>query len=120
MKFDPKKPYGMITGHAWARYEQNGVLYDSQGNPETRDLEIEEIEVPEEIKLEVGGKDFELNNAKDFLKNILADGALARSVIFKECSANNQQWEKVQTAFAEIGGEVSKRGNALYWKLKAQ
>jgi hypothetical protein len=52
--------------------------------------------------------------------NILAEESLPRSVVFKECSANNQNWEKVKTAFADMGGEVTQRRNVLYWKLKAK
>jgi hypothetical protein len=119
MKFDPKKPHGVITGHSWARFEQNGILYNQQGEPEVT-LDVVEDAEPEEIEVlvEVNEKDFELNNAKDFLKNILADGPLPRSVIFKECSANNQQWEKVKTAFADMGGEALTRRNVIHWKLK--
>lgn len=116
MKFDPKKPYGTITNHDWARYEQNGVLYDMQG--QTRfELDIQPEEVVQEIEL-TDQKDFGVNNAKDFLTNILADGSLPRSVIFKECAANNQDWEKVKTAFAELGGEAVTRRNVIHWKLK--
>jgi len=119
MKFDPKKPHGVITNHDWARYEQNGVLYDSQGQPMDQMINLVEETEPEKIELIFSKeKDFDLINAKDFLKNILADGALPRSAIFKESTANNQNWEKVKTAFAEMGGEASQRRNVLYWKLK--
>lgn len=121
MKFDPKKPYGVITGHAWARYEQNGILYDTQGNSEFQEIvDFEEAEAPKEVEVIFSKekKDFALSNATDFLMNILADGPLARSVVFKECSANNQDWEKVKTAFADMGGETTQRRNILYWKLK--
>jgi hypothetical protein len=117
MKFDPKKPHGVITNHDWARYEQDGVMYDWQGQPRVIDT-VEETE-PEEIELvEVNEKDFELSNARDFLNNFLADGPLPRSVIFKECSANNQNWEKIKTAFADMGGETLTRRNVIHWKLK--
>lgn len=121
MKFDPKKPHGVITNHDWARYEQDGVLYDIQGQPMDQ---VEEDTDPALVEIDLHDpvvsvqKDFELNNAKDFLTNILADGALPRSVVFKECAANNQNWEKVKTAFADMSGEVSKRRNVLHWKLK--
>jgi len=115
MKFDPKKPYGLITNHAWARYEQDGVLYDIQGEP--MDQVAEQQEAPE-IIFSVEKKDFGIDNAKQFLTNILADGPLPRSVVFKESENNNQSWESVKTAFADIGGEVIKRRNILHWKLK--
>jgi hypothetical protein len=118
MKFDPKKPHGVITNHDWARYEQDGVLYDQQGKSRA-DFGIVEDE-PEEIELVIENKnDFTVKNAKEFLTNILADGSLPRSVIFKECNANNQEWESVKTAFADMGGETLTRKNVIHWKLKA-
>jgi len=123
MKFDPKKPHGVITNHEWARFEQDGVLYDCQGEPmdQIQPEIVETIEKDEpEVIASAEKKDFQLNQAQDFLKNILADGPLARSVLFKECQSNNQSWEKVKTAFANLGGEATKRRNIIYWKLRAE
>jgi hypothetical protein len=118
MKFDSKKPHGVITNHEWARYEQDGVMYDWEGHPRMLDM-VEDIVEPEEIELVIEDKkDFTVNNAKDFLTNILADGPLPRSVIFKECNANNQNWDAVKTAFADMGGEALTRRNVIHWKLK--
>jgi hypothetical protein len=117
MKFDLKKPHGTITNHPWAHFEQNGILYDIQGQPMDQ-IQPEET-VDEETELPITNeKDYSLDQARDFLTNILADGPLARSVIFKECSVNNQNWEKVKTAFADLGGEVLTRRNVIHWKLK--
>jgi hypothetical protein len=119
MNFDPNKPHGVITNHSWAKYEQNGILYDSLGQPMDQIAEVE-IETDFEPPVAPPPKDrtFDLNQARDFLANILADGPLARSVIFKECNANNQNWEAVKTAFADMGGEALKRKNVIHWKLK--
>jgi hypothetical protein len=117
MKFDPKKPHGTITSHPWAHFEQNGILYDSQGQPMDQIAEPDDV-IEEETPVVSNKKDFGLIQAQDFLKNILADGPLARSVIFKECAANNQNWDKVKTAFADSGGEVLTRRNVIHWKLK--
>ncbi len=119
MKFDPKKPHGVITNHSWAKFEQNGILYDTQGNPMDQ---IDEDIIEGEEKLPTvnsAERDFSLEQAEAFLTNILADGALARSAVFKECQANNQNWEKIKTAFANMGGEATQRRSVLYWKLKA-
>lgn len=117
LNFDPKKPHGVITNHSWAKYEQNGILYNSQGQPMDQIVEVEE---DQEYDLPVAPKErvFDLNQAKDFLTNILHDGPLARSVIFKECNANNQNWEAVKTAFADMGGEAVTKRNVIHWKLK--
>lgn len=118
MKFDPKKPHGTITNHEWARFEQNGILYDQQGQSRIT-LDVVEEDEPEEIGVVIENKnDFTVKNAKDFLTNILADGSLPRSVIFKECNTNNQDWDSVKTAFSDMGGEALKRRNVIHWKLK--
>ncbi len=117
--FDPTKPYGVITSHSWARFEQDGVLYDWQGNsPEAQETFKEEQE--DEIPVDFSAKDFEVDNAKAFLLNILAGGPVARSAIFKECSLNNQDWDKVKTAFSVMDGEIIKRRNVIHWKLKSE
>lgn len=33
MSLDKKRPYGIITGHDHAKYEQDGVLYKPDGTP---------------------------------------------------------------------------------------
>lgn len=125
MKLDLKKPHGTITNHSWAKYEQDGILYDQQGYPEGAfdteeeakeaklNFEIEEVVLPDPVE-----RDFLLEQARDFLTNILADGPLARSVIFKVAAANNQNWEKIKTAFADLGGEAFHKRNVIHWKLK--
>lgn len=120
MKFDSKKPYGTITNHPYARYEQDGILFDLQYQPidqnETNKTDKYDYLPVTTKKVE---SDFNSNQAKAFLKNILKDGQLARSVVFKECENNNQDWESVKSAFAELGVSVMRR-NILYWKLKAE
>lgn len=122
MKFDPKQPHGLIMNHPWARYEQGGVLFDNQGKPLGGD--VEEIDLAEEETftepINNSQKDFALNNAQAFLKNILAEGPLTRSSIFREASNNNQNWDVVKTAFAELEGEVFTRRNQIHWKLKTE
>lgn len=122
MKFDPKKPYGVITNHSWAKYEQNGILYDTQGNTMDQvndDDDVDELE--EDIEpSKKSTRDFAYEQAQAFLKTILEGGPVARSAVFKECQANNQNWEKIKTAFSDMGGEALKRRNIIHWKLKAE
>jgi hypothetical protein len=122
MKFDPKKPHGTITNHEWARYEQDGVLYDNQGNPREADEIEEEIDPIEDSTfadpINNNQRDFAYANAEAFLKNILAEGVISRSSIFKEASNNNQNWDKVKAVFADMGGEIVMRRNVVHWKLK--
>lgn len=117
MPLDIKRGYGLITGHPWARYEQDGVLYDAQGNDPQ-----DEPESPEENQQEApepGARDFALENAKDFLKTVLNGGPVTKSAVYRACEMNNQNWEKVQEAFAQLKGEVVRNGNWTLWKLRA-
>jgi hypothetical protein len=125
MRFDPRKPHGTITGHRWARYEQNGTLFDASGNTwgeepaeDEVELEIQPVTQPDE-QINNSQRDFALDNAKAFLKNILAQGSLTRSVVFRECAANNQDWEKIKEAFATLGEPFSRK-NIVHWKLKVE
>ena len=125
MKLDTRKPYGTITGHPRARYEQAGVLFNNEGEPIGGDVqeidlaEDEETILPEKEPINNNQRDFSYASAEAFLKNILAEGPLTRSVVFRECSANNQEWEKVKEAFAALG-EPFTRKNIIHWKLKAE
>lgn len=123
MKFDPKKPHGTITGHPWARYEQGGILFDYEGKARIEgQLNVYEPELLENpvVLDEPVGRDFELESAKEFLKNILGSGPLTKTAIYKECENNNQKWEKVEAAFVELEGEKMKKGNWTLWKLKPE
>ena len=122
MNFDPKKPYGTVIGHHSARFEQGGRMFDGSGKSLYDPEEDEEVRFTPAIIIPVADvqeRDFALDNARDFLTNILKDGALPRSTIFKECAANNQDWDKVKTAFADLEGDVLTRRNVIHWKLKA-
>ncbi len=128
MKLDLKKPYGIIMNHSWARYEQDGVLYDTQGYTEDAfrteeeaktakpNFKVEEVELPEPVV----ERDFPLEQARDFLTNILSQGPVARSAIFKEAALNNQNWDKIKIAFADLGGEAFHKRNVIHWKLKTE
>ncbi len=123
MPFNEREPYGMVYGHPWARYEQNGVLYDPSGrNP---DEDAREPEVPEPVVAEVaddepGQRDFALESAKEFLRNILSGGPVTRSAVWQQADKNNQSWEKVEQAFDQLGGIKQKSGTWTYWKLPAE
>ena len=116
MKLDFDKPHGVVFGHAYAAYEQDGILYDGAGE------RIDKPEVKEEV--ETSGQEDAINyqarQAKDFLLGILKEGPVTRTAIYRECEANNQNWEEVQKAFADIGGEAVRIKNGIFWKLKSE
>lgn len=41
MKFDPKKPHGLVYGKEGAAYEQNGQLFTPAGEPFVEDSQDE-------------------------------------------------------------------------------
>lgn len=121
MHFDPTKPYGIVSNHPQIRYEQNGRCYDRQcrligGNPDEDDDETDVVVAPK--PLEPGERDFGLEQAREFLKTILAGGPLRRADIYKVAENNNQPWDKVKDAFAAMEGQVFKRNNSIFWQLK--
>jgi hypothetical protein len=124
MQLDPHKPYGLVMNHSRVRYEQDGKRFDFAGKLLTGDDEDEPAADNDTVTpakaLEPGERDFGLEQAKEFLRNVLAEGPLRRAEIFKVCEANNQPWETVKTAFAAIEGQVHTRKNSLYWQLKQE
>ena len=120
MHFDPRKPHGVVINHPSIRYEQNGRSYDHSGNlygDPAAEVQEETDIMPVPRQLEPGERDFEREQARDFLINILKEGPLRRAEVYKTASANNQSWEKVKEAFAAMDGVVYNRKNSLYWKL---
>lgn len=114
MAFDPKKAYGTVVGHPWARYEQNGKLYGAQGQTVT-EYEPERQEKIDEPVLDA------LDAARLFLRTLLAGGPLTKSVIYKEASINNQSWETVKAAADEIPVKIYKDPKRIeYWKLPTE
>jgi hypothetical protein len=119
-KLDTKRPYGTVIGHDWAKFEQDGNLYDFSGRVPGQVYLDDEDEPPKAATEPVEGRDFALENAKEFLKNLLSGGPITKSAVFKEAENNNQVWDKVQSAFAQMNGEKVKRGNWTLWKLPAE
>ena len=122
MKIDPKKPYGTITGHPQARYIQDGQLFDTSGNSldQRSDWqgheEITENVIAEIEKISEGGSS-RTQNARVFLQNLLAQGPVGKSSIYREAEANNQEWEVVKDAAREMGVKIFSQKSIQYWKL---
>lgn len=118
MKLNRTRPYGTITGHASACFEQNGVLFDGAGEQlaEYTPASKKPGPKPKEPAFETLN-DKALANACAFLQNLLKGGPLDKSVVFKEADGNNQHWDTVKLAFEEIKGKASKRGQSTMWAL---
>jgi len=120
MHFDPRKPHGIVFNHPHIRYEQNGKSYDAAGRLCGLEEEPEDDVPQNRPALEPGQRDFGVESAREFLSNVLAEGPLRRSELFRIAEANNQPWDKVKQAFEAMQGEVFNRKNSLYWKLKVE
>jgi len=110
-KLDKDKPFGIITGHARAHYEQDGQLFNAQG---------EVVEPPGVMKSSEDGAAIptdELDSAKQFLMNILKGRSLPKAEIYKEAESNNQVWDNVKNALVEIGAVKVMVGKTETWKL---
>lgn len=114
MVLNKRRPYGVIVGHEWARYEQDGVLFDGNGNAQESSALIERVSRRSKKEPE---QDLKVANAREFLKNLLAGGPVDKSSVYRECENNNQDWESVKKAFALMNGQVVERGSSKLWRL---
>ena len=111
---DKTKPYSTVYGHPFAKYEQGGLSYDAVGKligtPHTIAADPR-TEASERILTD------SLDSAVRFLKNILKEGALSKSVVYKESQNNNQDWDSVRNAALEL--KIHKFGykRVEMWKL---
>ena len=111
MKLDFTKPYGTIYGHDEARYEQDGHLFRANGEPVTP---------PPPSPSPAGDMVIEtdaVDSAKTFLTNVLKNGPLSKSAIFKIAGENNQEWKAVSDAADSLNITRFSYKNATMWKL---
>ena len=111
MKLDPSLPYGTITGHALARYEQGGMLFDVGGESITP-AKLKELTAADDIV-----ETDEVDSARDFLLHILKSGPLSKSAVYKVAETNNQSWDAIKRASTLLGIITYAYRNATMWKL---
>jgi len=106
------KPYAAIAGHPRASYEQDGLLYDGAGNllgtPPTVAKSVEEHNL---IQTD------QLVSAQEFLKNVLASGAVSKATLYKEAENNNQPWDAVKDASIALNVMKFKFKQSEMWRL---
>jgi hypothetical protein len=109
---DRNKPYGTISGHPVAHFEQDSLLYDAGGNL---------IGTPKTVKKAVEKEDQILTDnlvsAKNFLRNILREGALTKSVVYRAAQDNNQVWDSVKDAAINLDIKKFTFQKSEMWKL---
>lgn len=114
-KLDRSKPYGTISGHSVAHYEQDGLLYsgsgDLLGTPPTVAKSVEDHNIIQTDNL---------ISAQEFLKNILSSGAVGKPTVYKEAENNNQSWDAVKDASIAMNVMKFKFKNVETWRLSEQ
>ena len=111
MKMDMKKPYGTVFGHGIVAYVQDGKEFDGQ---------LEEVGAPTPApvpKTAKGKPAAAPSNAETFLLQILKENPLSKSVIYKEVENNNQNWNDIRTAAAEMGIVRYTQNTLEMWRL---
>jgi hypothetical protein len=115
MPLDKTKSYGTVHGHEWAKYIQNGTMYNEAGESyDEQSTDREEIsefrKTPETI----------VQNAREFLTEILAEGPMNRSEIVKEADKRGLDWNLVKSAAVEISVNSYKIRDNTFWRLKIE
>lgn len=111
MKLDTQLPYGTITGHHIARYEQGGLLFDAEGNS-IAPAKLKELAAADAIV-----ETDEVDSAREFLLHILKSGPLSKSAVYKVAETNNQSWDAIKRASTLLGIITYAYRNATMWKL---
>ncbi len=111
---DKTKPFATITGHSFARFEQNGLLFGPTGEligtPKT--AATSQRAVSEEMI-----QTDQLASAKEFLMNILSGRSLAKAIVYVEAENNNQSWDAVRNAAIDLGIVKFTVKKAETWRL---
>jgi len=112
MKLDKRRNYAQVFGHAWAVYEQDGVLFNSHGDPGASKVEapVEESPIP---KLST-----EEPSEIKFLKATLQNGPKVLGVVRREADEAGLAWDEVQRASTMV--QKLKYKNTQLWKLSYQ
>lgn len=110
---DRTKSFGTIIGHAWARYEQGGTLYDGAGKSYA-EQSTDRAEIVEE-----GYNDPQAmtENAREFLTRLLAEGPMNRNELFKAAENQGLEWNHVKTAASEMKLSCYKIRENTFWRL---
>ncbi len=109
IKLDFGRPHGLIYGHAQAKYEQNGILFNDAGDPVDASPGI--------LADSAVGQTVSKRDAVEFLRALLADRPVQVSQIQVASGKAGYGWRTVQRAKATIGAVAVKDGRgAWFWK----
>jgi hypothetical protein len=110
MQLDRARPFGTVSGHRVARFEQDGVLFNIRGEP----LEPPRVRP---VKADTVIETDAVDSARLFLLNVLSGGPLSKSVIYKVAEENNQTWPNVSKAADLLKITKFTYNKATMWKL---
>lgn len=105
-KMNFKEPYGTITGHDIARYQQNGKLFKADGHP-----------VSEEELTKPNPASSEKPSAAQFLVTFLGQGARPKMQVFREAETVGVSADEVMAEFRRMEGKAFPIKGELMWKL---
>jgi hypothetical protein len=110
-----EKSYGIIFGHDWARYEQNGTLYDAQGR--SYDESSTDRAENEEFRSDPLTN---VQNAREWLEEQLKGGPVQRENLFKKAEQEGIKWDSVKVAATEIKVVANKVRDNIIWRLRLE
>lgn len=111
LQLDQSRPFGTVVGHATAKFEQDGTLFDARGSALGR--EEPDVVKQQDMVIETDAVD----SARLFLLNVLAGGPLSKSTLYKVADENNQSWNDVTKAATLLGITKFTYNKATMWKL---
>lgn len=117
MKLDRTKPYGIVTGHDVARFEQNGTLFNGRGEPVVDETLLTLPERKSSVDVDKIIETDAVESGRLFLLNVLKGGPLSKSAIYKVAEDNNQSWDVITKAAALMGVVKFSYNRATMWKL---
>ncbi len=103
MKLDRNKPFGHVMGHSKAQFEQNGVLFDGQGQPVK---EVREIAVKNSRE-----------DVRTFLLSALAGGQVSQNNLYRDSQARGFVWSDVKEKAAELNIRQRNDRGVFVWSL---
>lgn len=107
-KLDRSRDYGVVTNHSTIAYVQDGKHFDSTGH---------EIGAEREPEVDTIIQTDNVAKGEAFLLQILQNGQLPKSSIYKEANETLMNWEDVKKAFLSVGCIKLMVNKQEYWKL---
>jgi hypothetical protein len=118
---DKKRSYGVIYGGE-AKFEQDGIYFDSGGREIPSAAETSNTQTPAETRAEedAQGVVSEIQTSvkcQEFLRKALDGGPVLKSNLYRDSQEAGLVWADVKTACAEMRLRITTRKNQEFWQL---